>query len=224
MSQIYLVRHGQASLGKANYDQLSSLGETQARKLGEHLDQIDATPSLIITGSMARHRQTAQGALAAFKTQPETEHIVDANWNEFDFEALIREYLSTLASDVPKPTKPSEFFSALRRALKAWSEGQLGENMPETWQQFEHRIQSALQSLMTHDQERIFVFSSGGAIAMAIKQIMRLDANMMIDLNLQTRNTGVTELFAKNGRCYISSINHVAHLLTPEHKALITYA
>lgn len=223
MSQIYLVRHGQASLGKANYDQLSSLGEAQALKLGEHLAQLDATPSLIITGSMVRHQQTAQGVLAAYGDS-QVKQITDPNWNEFDFEALIREYLSKLASDQPKPTKPSEFFAALRLALQAWSEGKLGENLPETWQQFELRIQTALQSLMAQKQERVFVFSSGGAISMAIKQIMRLDAHMMIDLNLQTRNTGVTELFAKNGQCYVSSINHIAHLLTPDNKTMITYA
>lgn len=223
MSQIYLVRHGQASLGKANYDQLSSLGEAQASKLGEHLAQLDVLPSIIITGSMARHQQTAQGVLAAFNGH-QVKHVIDPNWNEFDFEALIREYLSKLASDEPKPTKPSEFFSALRRALQAWSEDKLGENLPETWQQFEHRIKTALQELTAQEQERIFVFSSGGAISMAIKHIMRLDAHMMIDLNLQTRNTGVTELFAKNGQCYVSSINHIAHLLTPENKAMITYA
>jgi broad specificity phosphatase PhoE len=223
MSQIYLVRHGQASLGKANYDQLSPLGEAQATKLGEHLAHLDAPPSVIITGSMARHQQTAQGVLAAFGDLP-VRQVVDPNWNEFDFEALIREYLSTLASDEPKPTKPAEFFSALRRALQAWSEGRLGDNLPETWPQFEQRIQTALQELMALQTERVFVFSSGGAISMAMKHIMRLDAHMMIDLNLQTRNTGVTELFAKNGQCYVSSINHIAHLLTPEHKAMITYA
>jgi broad specificity phosphatase PhoE len=223
MSKIYLVRHGQASLGKANYDQLSSLGEAQASQLGKHLAQLDATPSIVITGSMARHQQTAEGVLAAFDGH-KVKQVIDPNWNEFDFEALIREYLSTLASDEPKPTKPSEFFSALRRALQAWSEGKLADNLPETWQQFEQRIQTALQELMTLEQERVFVFSSGGAISMAIKHIMRLDAHMMIDLNLQTRNTGVTELFAKNGQCYVSSVNHIAHLLTPEHKEMVTYA
>ncbi len=223
MSQIYLVRHGQASLGKANYDQLSSLGEAQASQLGKHLVQLDASPSIVITGSMARHQQTAQGVLAAFDGH-QVEQVIDPNWNEFDFEALIREYLSTLASDEPKPTKPSEFFSALRRALQAWSEGKLTDNLPETWQQFEQRIQTALQELMTLEQERVFVFSSGGAISMAIKHIMRLDAHMMIDLNLQTRNTGVTELFTKNGQCYVSSVNHIAHLLTPKHKEMVTYA
>ena len=37
MSRILLVRHGQASLGAADYDQLSDLGEEQSRILGAAL-------------------------------------------------------------------------------------------------------------------------------------------------------------------------------------------
>ena len=35
MGTLYLVRHGQASFGSANYDQLSALGQRQCRRLGE---------------------------------------------------------------------------------------------------------------------------------------------------------------------------------------------
>lgn len=37
MSKIYLFRHAQASIGKANYDVLSPKGESQAAELGEFL-------------------------------------------------------------------------------------------------------------------------------------------------------------------------------------------
>ncbi len=224
MSQIYLIRHGQASLGKANYDQLSAVGLQQASKLGGHLARIDKTPSLIISGSMKRHQQTADTVLESFNPGHSPEQIIDPRWNEFDFEILIRQYLAEIAYDQPKPTKTSEFFSALKNALYAWSDGQLTGKMPETWSQFEERIRNALTDLLSHKHERIFVFSSGGAISMAIKHVMRLDPRAMIDLNLQTRNTGVSELISSKDRCYVSSLNHVAHLLTPETIDLITYA
>ena len=35
MSKIYLFRHAQASIGKANYDVLSTKGEKQAGELGK---------------------------------------------------------------------------------------------------------------------------------------------------------------------------------------------
>ena len=34
MTTIYLIRHGQASFGQQNYDQLSNKGERQAQLLG----------------------------------------------------------------------------------------------------------------------------------------------------------------------------------------------
>ena len=37
MSKIYLFRHAQASIGKANYDVLSPKGELQAEELGKFL-------------------------------------------------------------------------------------------------------------------------------------------------------------------------------------------
>ena len=37
MSKIYLFRHAQASIGKADYDVLSAKGEKQAGELGKYL-------------------------------------------------------------------------------------------------------------------------------------------------------------------------------------------
>ena len=37
MGTLYLVRHGQASFGADDYDQLSPLGQQQAVRLGEYL-------------------------------------------------------------------------------------------------------------------------------------------------------------------------------------------
>jgi len=34
MAELYLIRHGQASFGAEDYDQLSSLGKTQCELLG----------------------------------------------------------------------------------------------------------------------------------------------------------------------------------------------
>ncbi len=40
MTTIYLIRHGQASFGKSNYDELSENGEAQATLLGQYFKQI----------------------------------------------------------------------------------------------------------------------------------------------------------------------------------------
>ena len=58
MSKIYLIRHGQASYGTSNYDQLSDLGVKQARWLGEYFLSKQMKPDTIMGGTLQRHEQT----------------------------------------------------------------------------------------------------------------------------------------------------------------------
>ncbi|MEQ9737575.1 MAG: phosphoglycerate mutase family protein, partial [Algiphilus sp.] len=62
MGAIYLIRHGQASFGKADYDQLSSTGMQQASRLGEALSMRLPHPDVVVAGAMLRHQQTAAKA------------------------------------------------------------------------------------------------------------------------------------------------------------------
>ena len=61
MGHLYLVRHGQASLGAADYDQLSPLGAQQSQRLGEHWRAQGLRFDAVITGSLKRHAQTLAG-------------------------------------------------------------------------------------------------------------------------------------------------------------------
>src|SRR6476660_3762059 len=76
MGQIYLVRHGQASFGKANYDQLSELGIEQARLLGQWFASCGVHIDKVVTGDMQRHRQTAEACMAMLPP----EALPDAEW------------------------------------------------------------------------------------------------------------------------------------------------
>ena len=64
MSTIYLVRHGQASFGAADYDVLSERGQQQARVLGDAFARAKPRLHAVVSGDMQRHRQTARACLA----------------------------------------------------------------------------------------------------------------------------------------------------------------
>ena len=64
MGLILLVRHGQASWGAADYDQLSPLGEKQGEVLGSWLAKAGVRPTRLVGGTMRRHRQTAEATAA----------------------------------------------------------------------------------------------------------------------------------------------------------------
>ena len=60
MSVIYLIRHGQASFGTDNYDQLSAVGREQSAILGSYFAALGEPIDRIYTGTLARQRVTAQ--------------------------------------------------------------------------------------------------------------------------------------------------------------------
>ena len=61
MTTIFLIRHGQASFGADDYDNLSPIGEAQSRVLGEALSRrIPAEADIhAYAGNLRRHAQTA---------------------------------------------------------------------------------------------------------------------------------------------------------------------
>src|SRR5215475_10141502 len=65
MGVLLLVRHGQASLGTADYDRLSDVGRRQAQVTGARLARTDLTVDRVICGGLTRQRDTAEPLLAA---------------------------------------------------------------------------------------------------------------------------------------------------------------
>ena len=90
MTTIYLIRHGQASFGAESYDKLSPNGELQAKLLGRYFDEILKEAPYVVAGSMQRHQQTAQLALA--ECFPESEPVTDSAWNEFNHQQVFAQY------------------------------------------------------------------------------------------------------------------------------------
>ena len=56
MTEIYFVRHGQASFGAENYDKLSAIGHKQSELLGLHLKKTSLKFDKVICGKMKRHQ------------------------------------------------------------------------------------------------------------------------------------------------------------------------
>ena len=66
MNDLYLIRHGQASFGKENYDNLSALGIRQSQVLAHHLVRIGKAPQEIYTGCLERHFETLREYSACY--------------------------------------------------------------------------------------------------------------------------------------------------------------
>jgi len=225
MSELFLVRHAQASLGEDVYDRLSALGHQQSVWLGEYFRYRNLDFDHVICGDMVRHRETLAG-IARGMGRPADEFLTDPQWNEFDFEQLVQSYLSHHPAEVPKEgVHRRELFVILRKALHAWSEGHLGGDIPESWTGFEQRVQAALKQATAHaeNSSKVLVVSSGGAISMAIRQVLQAPPGAMIHMNLQTKNSGFSHLFFNRQSINLSGFNHVPHLDHPDRSGAVTY-
>ena len=93
MATIYVIRHGQASFGSDDYDNLSELGHRQAQVTGRYLQAQGIVFDAVYSGDLRRQRQTAEGALAA---QPAgVPHHVDPRFNEIDNDGQVKHLLPT---------------------------------------------------------------------------------------------------------------------------------
>src|SRR5581483_1588307 len=99
MSVLTLVRHAQASFFAADYDQLSDLGQEQARRLGNYWVESGRLFDEVYCGPRARQRHTAElvGECYGQAGLPWPEVAVLEELDEYDFLNILRRLAPELA-------------------------------------------------------------------------------------------------------------------------------
>jgi broad specificity phosphatase PhoE len=225
MSELYLIRHAQASFGSDNYDQLSPLGEKQSQLLGDYLRERSLKFDSVFTGSLTRQLQTLN-----FSTQlaPES-HQVLRELNEYNFLDLNLCYASQYPNDdlvlqvAQTLVDKTIYFRLLRRVLIAWSKDRLID-VKESWSDFQERILSARSSIQfTGSGKLILAISSGGAISQFIATVLNLSSEKMVEINLQMKNSSITRFYFNKTSISISGFNMTPHLDQLNDPDFITY-
>ncbi|CAE6699937.1 hypothetical protein R70006_00676 [Paraburkholderia domus] len=223
MAELYLVRHGQASFGAENYDELSPSGRTQASWLGEYFAQARLRFDRVVIGTMQRHRQTADAILAAMGG-PQAEITQDAGLNEYDFQALFAALGEAgMPLGLSAASSKKDFYKGLRHVLQLWADDRLPGRVPETWQQFQARVQRARSEIQRAGGGRVLVVSSGGPIAVTAQQVLQTPDATAIALNMQIRNSSVCQYVFNDGAMSLVSFNSVPHLERAERHEFVTY-
>jgi broad specificity phosphatase PhoE len=220
MAELILVRHGQASFGADDYDKLSELGWRQSRWLGEYFAERGAAFDLVLRGSLRRHAETLTG-IAEGMGRP-LDAAEDARLNEYDSHALLHAHLK--GRPLPERGDRREHFRILREAMYAWTEGGLALESQHRFDVFRDRVLGALAALRSGQAKRVLVVTSGGPISTILAEVLGMPMRGVVDLNLQTRNTGVSELQAGASRIHFVSFNNVPHLDRPDRAGALTYA
>lgn len=221
MSRILLARHGQASFGAADYDELSATGHEQSRVLGAALAARGVVPDVVVAGEMKRHAQTAAGVLdgAGWSTPVE----VDPGWNEFD-------HLQVLAvhdrpSTVEGESEKVAFQRWFEEATQRWTSGRHDESYDESFGAFTARVGAALDRLADTlpRSGTAVVLTSGGPVAWAAAALLAgTDAartDLWLRLNPVSINTGTSTIVRGSRGTTLVTFNAADHL-SPD---LLTY-
>lgn len=228
MSSLYLVRHGQASLGASNYDQLSAVGREQSTLLGQHFQALNLRFEHVFSGSLNRQVDTAQGVLSAYHAANAYAPALrkDKRFDEYDFEPILKTYAFVKGLDAIPIHDPRQFFVFLQAALTAWVEGALSSPAIPPWRQFADRCEAALRdaaSAASRDS-RVLVVTSGGVIAAILCHVLGTEPKRFVDLNLAIRNAAITRVERTHTGWSLSSFNAMPHLEQPSRRHLITLA
>lgn len=224
MAELYLVRHGQASFGSGNYDRLSEVGERQGVWLGEYFSQQDARFDRVITGTMRRHRQTLDAVVQGLG-YPVAHVEQHPGLDEYDFHALF-DALGPAHQELKalRHASKSDFYKGLKQVLQLWSEDRIDGTIPETWEQFQRRVEAVRCAVQQGPGRRVLAVTSGGVIAVLAQQVLRAPAAAAIALNLQIRNSSFSRFFFNERTCHLASFNSDPHLDRADRRRFQTYA
>lgn len=209
MSRVLLVRHGQASFGAADYDNLSELGHEQTRLLGASLAARGIVPTLLVSGAMRRHHQSAAGILTGggWNLAP----LEDPGWNEFDHRQVLLSHGAP--SDAGSQADRATFQRWFEEATAAWIRGET-EGDHETFADFTSRVEAALTRLLRElpPEATAIVSTSGGPVAWAAAHLLGGGADLWQRLNPTTVNSShATVVVGRRGTTLVS-LNEHAHL------------
>lgn len=222
MGTLYLVRHGQASFGAADYDNLSPLGMAQSLRLGEYWAGKGLAFDAVLTGTLKRHAQTFAGIQSGMGTQ--NEPLAWPGLNEYDSGAVIA---AIHPHKLEKPDTPEIYrhhFRLLRDGLTQWMNGVVSPKGMPTYPDFLQGVTSALDHVRKHHDGNVLIVSSGGPIATAVGHILGTTPETTIELNLRIRNSAVTELAFTPKRHMLVTYNTLPHLDSTEHATWVTYS
>lgn len=235
LGSIYLVRHGQASLGAEDYDVLSSLGVQQSHILGDYLVDTGVTFSRCYSGDMRRQKDTAHSVLSRYHATDSAtpELTIDSAFNEIDVGSIFHLLLPKIEDDEPKALESLrnplqnqvEFQRLFALLIQRWAADT--DDIPEhlRWRTFIDTVDAGLQRVIKSAaaHEQIGIFTSGGTITAILYLLTGLPTHKAFELNWQIVNTSLSRLKFRDDSVVLASFNGHPHLDLLKNKKLITY-
>jgi broad specificity phosphatase PhoE len=233
LSNVYLVRHGQAGTRDA-YDSLSKLGKRQARLLGAYFACRKIRFSAAYAGGLLRQQQTAEEVSRAYGDSGVSfpPLILDHGWDEFDLGRVYQEIAPRLAQEDPGFRREYEEMLAQVEAkldahsapihrrwlpcdteiVKAWVRGRYPYS-GEAWDQFCERVAACrLKMIQVQRQENVLVFTSATPVAIWTAMSLDISDERIMRLAGALYNSSYSMLRLRGDDLRLQSFNAVPHL------------
>ncbi len=220
MANLLIIRHGQASFGADNYDQLSTLGQHQADLTGEFLSQSGVQLSAAFSGDLSRQRETGQRILAQLEDAPSL--AIDPRFNEVQTDeqvAVMTPLLceqdprfAALMADMNKDSK--SFQKIIETVFNYWVSPNCQVTGIQSWQEYSEGVVGAFESARASAESgsTSAIFTSGGTIATLVGHVLGLSADRVYEFYEPVFNCSITRLIFSSRKCSLSTFNDVSHL------------
>ena len=220
MADLLIIRHGQASFGAENYDQLSALGQHQADLTGEFLSQSGVQLSAAFSGDLSRQRETGERILAQLEDAPSL--VIDPRFNEVQTDeqvAVMTPLLceqdprfAALMADMNKDSK--SFQKIIETVFNYWVNPNCQVAGIQSWQEYSAGVVSAFESARASAESgsTSAIFTSGGTIATLVGHVLGLSADRVYEFYEPVFNCSITRLIFNTHKCSLSTFNDVSHL------------
>jgi broad specificity phosphatase PhoE len=238
MGYLVLVRHGQARTFEKESDQLSTLGEEQARALGQYWIRQGVEFDEVYSGALTRQRRTAEIAGRCFVEAglnwPELQTTPELN--EYDSNGILNRLVPALSERDAEfhklvagleqnkltPERNRHFQKMFEVVTSVWLGGEFEVEGVESWRSFQSRVRGALKRIIAAEGSgrRVAVFTSGGVIGLSVQNVLNAPERAALEINWRVRNCSLTEFIFSRERLSLDSFNAIPHLDDP---ALRTY-
>ena len=227
-----MIRHGQASFGKENYDKLSDTGLRQSVLLGKHLASLGIPFDSVYTGSLLRHQETLEGIRKGFaeKGGELPESVIEKGINEYNSEALVRTLIPEIIKDDPSYADDLRHFFTDDRAFSRIFEAVIlkwvnGPGYPElmSFDDFFEKVNAGINEILEKEKnsKNVMVVTSGGPLSITIKRALDLSGEHTMRLNWHIKNCSLTRIKFRDDRMILETFNEINHLES-EDRSLVT--
>jgi len=235
MSTLYMIRHGQASFGKKNYDRLSAIGIKQADITAQHWIRLGIKVDAVYIGRLQRQIDTAAPLLSALADNgfAEPTVITAAAFDEYDSEAVFKAQLPRIREAYPLVRERADeiltdkklFHFVFHKAMNRWLSGQHDTPGSVTWEGFKERVADGVQRIIQEQgaKKQVVVFTSGGPISVAVKQALALSDEMAMAQSWHIMNASITRFKYNPDGIALVGFNEVTHLELENDPELLTY-